>query len=115
MRIKNSNITIPDKPSFSGLDDDMMRKMYNRLKYCFRLHIGWSYQKQPKTYEDLVIVGSVYKSDNELKKERQAVLALESIGMIKKVGNELWQTIDYDESVVGQAVESESKEYDYNG
>ena len=92
------SVEVPEKPSFCGLDEDMMRRMYNRLKYGFFIGRGWCYDKQPKSYHDLVIVSSAWKSNKELKQERQAILALESLGRVIQIEPDVWQTVDYDET-----------------
>ncbi|KKQ99339.1 MAG: hypothetical protein UT24_C0024G0014 [Candidatus Woesebacteria bacterium GW2011_GWB1_39_12] len=107
-------IDIPKVKSFTGLDDDMMRRMYNRLKYAFKLNVGWIQRSQPRPYYDLVIVSYFWKSKNQLYRERQALLALEQVGKVKHLGNDCWQTTDYNQSEVDQPVK-ENMEYDYNG
>ena len=107
-------IEIPKVKSFTGLDDDMMRRMYNRLKYAFKLNVGWIQRSQPRPYYDLVIVGYLWKNKNTLYRERQALLALEQLGKVKCLGNDCWQTTDYDELEVDKPIK-ENMEYDYNG
>lgn len=112
-------ISVPDVKTFCGLDEAYMTMMYNRMRYAFQIGKGWVYKKQPISLYDLIIVGYLHKSDKQNFKERQALLALEQLGKIKRLGfvdwflDEIWVTCDYKPEDAGKVVEAQDK--DYNG
>lgn len=77
---KNGNqLPIPTVSSWCGLDEQIMDEMYDKIKKAGEI-----------TYSDLVIVGWCYKSDDESYRERQALLALESLGKVIRKQTLLW-------------------------
>lgn len=78
-RDNGSYLPIPTVTSWSGLDERIMDKMYEQIK-----------EKGDTPYYDLVILGWSYKSEEQSYRERQALLALESLGKIERKTTLLW-------------------------
>lgn len=76
-------LPVPNVKTWCGLDEFYMDRIYEKVKKVEKI-----------TYYDLVVVSWSHKSQTESFKERQAILALENLGLVKQTNSfdEEWIT-----------------------
>jgi len=68
-------LPIPKVKTFTKLDESLMDKIYKKIKDT----------NKPISHTDLFNLGWTLRSENESYRERQALLALENLGLIKRI------------------------------